>query len=122
MFKKIEAYIRPEKLNEVKVALHKIGIVGMSITEVQGHGRQGGITLSGRSSSYKIDWLERILLTIVISEKNLEKTIKGIRKSVYTGEVGDGVIFVSSIEDVIHISSGDRGEKAMQYPGDIDTK
>lgn len=121
MTKKIEAIIREEKLHDVKEALRKIGIVGMNAFEIRGHGRQGGIELIGRSGTYQIDMLPRIQLNIVLSDHNVEKTIKTIVEAAQTGQVGDGIIFVIPVEDVIRIRTGERGREALQYEGDIDT-
>lgn len=120
--KKIEAIIREEKLSDVKKALSTIGIVGMTVTEIRGHGRQGGIELLGRSGSYKVDLLPKLLLTIVLSDHNVQKTIDTISESARTGATGDGLIFVSPIEDVIRIRTGERGQEALHYAGDIDER
>jgi nitrogen regulatory protein P-II 1 len=122
MTKKIEAFIREEKLEEVKKALYDIGIVGMNVIEVHGHGRQGGVTLAWRTSTYKVDMLPRYQLNIVLSDHNVEKTIETIRKAARTGQVGDGLIFVYPVEDVIRIRTGERGREALAYEGDIDTR
>jgi nitrogen regulatory protein P-II 1 len=122
MTKKIEAFIREEKLEEVKKALYDIGIVGMNVIEVHGHGRQGGVTLAWRTSTYKVDMLPRYQLNIVLSDHNVEKTIETIRKAARTGQVGDGLIFVYPVEDVIRIRTGERGREALSYEGDIDTR
>lgn len=122
MTKKIEAFIREEKLDDVKKALNDIGIVGMNVFEVHGHGRQGGITLAWRSGTYKVDMLPRYQLNIVLSDHNLEKTISTIRQSAFTGQSGDGIIFVYPVEDVIRISTGERGKEALSYKDDIDTR
>jgi nitrogen regulatory protein P-II 1 len=122
MFKKIEAIIREEKLNEVKDALRAIGIVGMNVVEIRGHGRQGGIMLTGRSGSYQIDMLPRVQLNIILSEHNLEKTIQTIIGAAQTDQIGDGIIFVYPVEDVIRIRTGERGREALMYEGDIDTR
>jgi len=122
MTKKIEAFIREEKLDDVKKALHEIGIVGMNVVEVHGHGRQGGVTLAWRTSTYKVDMLPRYQLNIVLSDHNVEKTIETIRKAACTGQVGDGLIFVYPVEDVIRIRTGERGRDALSYEGDIDAR
>ncbi len=121
MFKKIEAIIREEKLNDVKDALRRIGIVGLNVCEIRGHGRQGGIMLTGRTGTYHIDLLPRVQVNIVLSERNLEKTIDTIIAATADGEIGDGIIFVYPVEDVIRIRTGERGREALQYEGDIDT-
>lgn len=122
MTKKIEAIIREEKLEDVKSALHKIGIVGMNIFEVRGHGRQGGITLSGRNGSYRVDMLPRMQINIVLSDHNVEKTVQTIREAATTGNIGDGLIFVYPVSEVIRIRTGERGREALIYPDDIDAK
>jgi nitrogen regulatory protein P-II 1 len=122
MLKKIEAIIREDKLSDVKDALHEIGIVGLNVFEIRGHGRQGGITLAGRSGTYQVDMLTKIQVNIILSEHNLDETIDAILKSAYTGESGDGLIFVSPIEEVIRIRTGERGHEAVMYPGDIDER
>ncbi len=120
MTKKIEAIIREEKLNEVKDALWRIGIVGLNISEVRGHGRQGGIVLAGRTGTYRVDLLPRIQINIVLSDHNVEKTVETICASARSGKTGDGVIFIYPVEDVIRIRTGERGRDALKYPGDID--
>lgn len=122
MTKKIEALIREEKLDDVKNALKEIGIVGMNVTEVRGHGRQGGITLAGRTGTYQIDMLPRLQINIVLSDHNVEKTIDTICKAVGTGNIGDGLIFVYPVEEVIRIRTGERGHEALMYPDDIDMR
>jgi len=122
MLKKIEAIIREDKVNDVKDALSEIGIVGLNIFEVRGHGRQGGIKLAGRSGTYMVDMLPKIQVNIVLSDRNLEAAIEAILSSAYTGEQGDGLIFVYPVEEVICIRTRERGQKAMIYPGDIDER
>jgi nitrogen regulatory protein P-II 1 len=122
MLKKIEAIIREDKLNDVKDALKGIGIVGLNIFEIRGHGRQGGIKLSGRSGTYQVDLLPKIQLNIILSDRNLEETIEIILQSAYTGESGDGLIFVYPVEEVIRIRTRERGHEAVMYPGDIDER
>ena len=122
MTKKIEAIIREEALQDVKQALREIGIVGMNVHEVHGHGRQGGIELSWRGTSYQMDLLPKIQVNIVLSDHNVESTIDAIIKATRTGKEGDGLIFVYPVEDVIRIRTGERGREALQYKGDIDEK
>lgn len=122
MTKKIEAIFREEKLNAVKTALAEIGIVGMNVMEVRGHGRQGGVELAGRIGTYKVDLLPRVQLNIILSDHNVEKTIDTIRKAAQTGNIGDGIIFVYPVEEVIRIRTGERGHDALLYEGDIDTR
>ena len=122
MLKKIEAIIREDKLNDVKEALREIGIVGLNVFEIRGHGRQGGITLVGRSGSYQVDMLVKIQLNIILSERNLEETIETILNSASTGQAGDGLIFVYPVEEAIRIRTRERGHEAVMYPGDIDER
>lgn len=124
MAKKIEAIIREEKLNDVKDALRAMGIVGMNFSEVRGHGRQGGIVLTGRTGTYQVDLLPRVQVNIVLSDHNLEKTITTIREAAKSeeGDAGDGLIFVYPVDDVIRIRTGERGSDALSYEGDIDSR
>jgi nitrogen regulatory protein P-II 1 len=122
MTKKIEAIIRPEKLNDVKDALHQIGIIGMNVVEIRGHGRQGGITLTGRNGDTTVDLLPRVQVNIVLSDHNVEKTVEIIRQSAATGNIGDGLIFVYPVESVVRIRTGERNYEALKYPNDIDEK
>ncbi len=111
--KKIEAIIRPFKLEEVKEALNEIGIQGMTISEVQGFGRQKGHTELYRGAEYVIDFLPKIKIELVVSEAKLDEVIQAIRQSAYTGKLGDGKIFIYPIEDAIRIRTGERGEDAL---------
>jgi len=122
MLKKIEAIIREDKVNDVKDALIEIGIVGLNIFEIRGHVRQGGIKLSGRAGTYMVDMLPKIQVNIILSDRNLEETIEAILKAAYTGEPGDGLIFVYPVDEVIRIRTRERGQDAVMYPGDIDEK
>ena len=122
MIKKIEAIFREEKLTVVKEALAAIGIVGMNVTEVRGHGHHGGIELAGRVGTYKVDLLPRIQLNIVLSDHNVEKTIETIQQAAQTDNIGDGIIFVYPVDQVVRISTGERGYLALSYEGDIDTR
>ena len=122
MTKKIEAIIREDRFNEVKEALRKIGIVGMNVTEVRGHGRGGGIILTGRSGTYQVDLLPRFQFNIVLSDHNVERTIVAISEAAHTGNKGDGIIFVYPVEEVVRISTGERGHAALMYTNDIDTR
>lgn len=120
MTKKIEAIIREESLDAVKDALHAIGIVGMNVFEVRGHGREGGIELAWRGTSYHMDLIPKAQLNIVLSDHNVDKAIGAIVKAAYTAREGDGMIFVYPVEDVIRIRTGERGHDALMYPNDID--
>ncbi len=122
MTKKIEAFIREDALEAVKEALHAIGIVGMNVHEVRGHGRQGGIELAWRGSSYRMDMIPKLQLNIVLSDHNVEKTVETIIQAARTGEEGDGIIFIYPVEDVIRIRTGERGREALTYPDDIDAR
>lgn len=121
MTKKIEAIIREDRFGDVKEALRKIGIVGMNVTEVRGHGRGGGIVLTGRSGTYQVDLLPRFQFNIVLSDHNVEKTIQAILHAAHTGNKGDGIIFVYPVEEVVRISTNERGHAALMYTNDIDT-
>jgi len=122
MFKKIEAIIREEALDIVKDALRSAGIVGMNVLEVRGHGRQGGINLSWRGSEYQMDMIPKIMISIVLSERNVEKVIDIITKAARTGKEGDGIIFVYPVDDVVRIRTGERGSQALSYQDDIDAR
>jgi nitrogen regulatory protein P-II 1 len=122
MAKKLEVILREERFQDVKDALRKIGIVGMNVSEVRGHGRQGGITLEGRAGTYQIDMLPRLQLNIVLSDHNVERTVETICTAAKTGSPGDGIIFIYPVEDVIRIRTGERGTAALHYDGDIDDK
>lgn len=122
MFKKIEAILRPEMVNDVKKALFDVGIVGLNVTDVRGHGRDGGIELSGRSGTYKIDMLPKVQLNIVLSQRNVEIAVETIQRVANTGARGDGVIFIYPVEDVIRVRTGERGSAALMYEGDIDSR
>jgi nitrogen regulatory protein P-II 1 len=122
MLKKIEAIIREDKLIDVKEALRQIGIVGLNSFEIRGHGRQGGISLSGRSGTYQVDMLTKMQINIILSEHNLEDTIEAILSAAYTGNPGDGLIFVYPVEEAIRIRTRERGHEAVMYPGDIDER
>lgn len=122
MLKKIEAIIREDKVSDVREALKKIGIVGMNMIEIRGHGRQGGIKLLGRAGTYQVDMLTKIQINIILSEQNLEDTIEAILSSASTGQPGDGIIFVYPVDEVIRIRTRERGQEAVMYPDDIDER
>ena len=122
MLKKIEAIVREDKVNDVVDALKAIGIMGLNTFEVRGHGRQGGVQLVGRAGTYQVNMLPKIQVNIVLSDRNLEPAIDAILKSAHTGEPGDGLIFVTPVEEVIRIRTSERGQDAMMYPGDIDER
>jgi nitrogen regulatory protein P-II 1 len=111
--KKIEAVVQPSRLESVKDALVEIGISGMTISEVRGHGRQKGHTEVYRGNEYTVDLLPKVKLEIVLPDAQLETAIDAILKSAKTGKIGDGKIFISTVEDAIRIRNLDRGEKAI---------
>ena len=111
--KKIEAIIKPFKLDEVKEALSEININGMTVTEVKGYGRQKGHTELYRGAEYNIDFLPKIKIEIVIEDKKLPSVIEIIKKTANTGKIGDGKIFVSSLEQVVRIRTGELNEDAL---------
>lgn len=111
--KKIEAVIKPFKLDEVKDALNEIGIQGMTVTEVKGFGRQKGHTELYRGAEYVVDFIPKIKIEIVTSDTLAPKVVDTIEKSAKTGKIGDGKIFVYSIEEVIRIRTGEHGEMAV---------
>ena len=111
--KKIEAIIRPEKLNVLKGALDAKGLSGMTITEVKGRGRQKGVTLQWRAGDYRVDFLPKIKLEMVADDRDLETIINLICETTYTGEAGDGKIFVYPVEDVVRMRTKERGGEAV---------
>lgn len=111
--KKIEAIIQPHKLEEVKEALGAAGIDGLTISEVHGHGRQKGHTETYRGAEYKIDVRPKIKLELVVPDEQLERIVNVIVDSAKTGKIGDGKIFISSIENAVRIRNGDLGESAL---------
>lgn len=111
--KEVVAIIRPEKLEEVKNALEEAGCHGMTVTEVRGRGRQLGITESYRGRDYRIDLIPKTKIEIVVNDEDLEKVVDTIVKSAQTGDIGDGKIFISGVEDVVRIRTGESGKKAV---------
>jgi nitrogen regulatory protein P-II 1 len=111
--KKIEAVIKPFKLDEVKDALNAIGVQGITVTEVKGFGRQKGHTELYRGAEYVVDFLPKVKLEIIAADSLVPKIIETIETSAKTGRIGDGKIFVTSVEDVIRIRTGERGEPAI---------
>ncbi|MGD0538427.1 MAG: P-II family nitrogen regulator [Verrucomicrobiota bacterium] len=111
--KKIEAIIKPFKLEEVKDALNEIGIEGMTVTEVKGFGRQKGHTEIYRGSEYTVDFLPKIKVELVLGDKQVAPAVAVIIKSARTGKIGDGKVFVSSIEEAIRIRTEEHGEAAV---------
>ena len=115
--KRIEAIIRPEKLTAVKVALEELGYQGMTVAEVKGHGVQKGIVEQWRGRQYRVEFLPKIWLLLVVNDDQAEKAIDAICDSAATGEIGDGKIFVSSVEDVIRVRTKERGSAAVMGTG-----
>ncbi len=111
--KKIEAIIKPFKLDEVKEALQEIGLQGITVTEAKGFGRQKGQTELYRGAEYVVDFLPKVKVEIVLGDDMVEKAIEAILNSAKTGRIGDGKIFVSSIEDAIRIRTGETGLEAI---------
>jgi len=111
--KKVEAIIKPFKLDEVKDALVEIGIGGMTVTEVRGFGQQKGHTEIYRGTEYVIDFLPKVKIEIVVKDEDVEKVIQTIIKTAQTGRVGDGKIFVIPVEEVVRIRTGERGGQAI---------
>jgi nitrogen regulatory protein P-II 1 len=113
MVKKIEAIIKPFKLDEVKDALNDLGIRGMTISEVKGFGRQKGHTEIYRGAEYVIDFLPKVKIEVVVDQDMAGKVIEAIQKAAKTGKIGDGKIFVLPVEDVIRIRTGEQGIEAI---------
>jgi nitrogen regulatory protein P-II 1 len=111
--KKIEAIIKPFKLNEVKAALNEIGIQGMTVSEVKGFGRQKGHTEIYRGSEYTVDFLPKIKIETVLPDALVQPAVQAIIKAAKTGKIGDGKVFVSSIEDTYRIRTEERGDSAV---------
>jgi nitrogen regulatory protein P-II 1 len=111
--KKVEAIIRPHKLEEVREALLEVGVKGMTIAEVRGFGRQKGHTEMYRGSEYKIGFTPKIKFEVVVADKQLDAVVSTILKISKTGEVGDGKVFISTIDDVIRVRTGESGDAAL---------
>ncbi|HVX35887.1 MAG TPA: P-II family nitrogen regulator [Hyphomicrobium sp.] len=111
--KKIEAIIKPFKLDEVKEALQEIGLQGITVIEAKGFGRQKGHTELYRGAEYVVDFLPKVKIEVVLSDDMLDKAIEAIQKAAKTGRIGDGKIFISTIEDAIRIRTGESGRDAI---------
>ncbi len=111
--KKIEAIIKPYKLDEVKEALHEVGLRGMTVTEAKGFGRQKGHTELYRGAEYVVDFLPKVKIEIILEDTLAERAIEAITQAARTGRIGDGKIFVSNVEDVIRIRTGETGAEAV---------
>jgi len=111
--KKIEAIIKPFKLDDVKHALTKIGVQGMTITEVKGFGRQKGHTEVYRGAEYKIDFVPKVKIELITTDNMVAQVIETLERSAQTGKIGDGKLFISPVEEVIRIRTGERGKDAI---------
>jgi nitrogen regulatory protein P-II 1 len=111
--KKIEAIIKPFKLDDVKEALHEVGIKGITVTEAKGFGRQKGHTELYRGAEYVVDFLPKVKLEIVLEDNQVERAVEAIQQAARTGRIGDGKIFVTSVEEVLRIRTGERGPDAL---------
>ncbi len=111
--KKIEAIIRPFKLEDVKIALVSAGIVGMTVTEVRGFGRQKGQVERYRGSEFTVEFLQKLKLEIVVDDDRVETVINAIQEAARTGEIGDGKIFITAVDSVLRIRTGDRDSNAI---------
>ena len=111
--KKIEAVVRPGKVSDVCKALAKIGHPGIMLTEISGHGRQKGLTKILRGKVYNVEFITKTKIDLVVHEADVEKMLAVIREAAYTGEVGDGKVFVSSMDDVMRIRTAERGDVAV---------
>ncbi len=111
--KKIDAVIKPFKLDEVREALSEIGVTGLTVTEVKGFGRQKGHTELYRGAEYVVDFLPKIKIELVVADNMVETAMEAIIKAAHTGKIGDGKIFVTSVEQVVRIRTGETGESAV---------
>ena len=111
--KKIEAIIKPFKLNEVKEALHEVGLQGMTVTEVKGFGRQKGHTEIYRGSEYTVDFLPKAKIEMILPDGQVAQAIEAIVNAARTGKIGDGKVFVLPVEDAVRIRTNERGDKAV---------
>jgi nitrogen regulatory protein P-II 1 len=111
--KKVEAVIKPFKLDEVKEALHDVGIKGITVTEAKGFGRQKGHTELYRGAEYVVDFLPKVKIEVIMEDALVERAVEAIMQAAHTGRIGDGKIFVSPIEEVVRIRTGERGNDAI---------
>ncbi|HEY5996713.1 MAG TPA: P-II family nitrogen regulator [Candidatus Deferrimicrobiaceae bacterium] len=111
--KKIEAIIKPFKLDEVKESLNDIGVQGMTVSEVKGFGRQKGHTELYRGAEYVVDFLPKIKLEIIVSDDIVPQVVEAVEKAARTGRIGDGKIFVTNVEEIVRIRTGERGTDAI---------
>ena len=111
--KLVTAIIKPFKVEEVRASLDKIGVSGMTMTEVKGFGRQKGHTELYRGAEYSVDFLPKIVLDIVVQDEKLNEACEAIKKAAYTGKIGDGKIFITSVDEAIRIRTGETGDEAI---------
>ncbi|EDP63657.1 P-II family nitrogen regulator [Thalassobaculum sp.] len=111
--KKVEAIIKPFKLDEVKEALHEVGIQGITVTEAKGFGRQKGHTELYRGAEYVVDFLPKVKVEIVMEDSQVARAVEAIQTAAHTGRIGDGKIFVSTVDDIIRIRTGETGSDAI---------
>jgi nitrogen regulatory protein P-II 1 len=111
--KKIEAIIKPFKLDEVKEALHEVGLQGITVTEAKGFGRQKGHTELYRGAEYVVDFLPKVKLEIVLDDQLVDRAVEAIQRAAHTGRIGDGKIFVYEVQEAIRIRTGERGNDAI---------
>ena len=111
--KKVEAIIKPFKLEDVKEALNKVGVQGLTVTEAKGYGRQKGHTELYRGAEYVVDFLPKVKVEVVMDDPLVERAVEAIQQAAHSGKIGDGKIFVSPVEEVIRIRTGERGPDAI---------
>ena len=111
--KKVEAIVRPHVLEAVKTALQEVGVVGMTVTEVKGFGRQKGHTETYRGSEYKVEFLPKVKIEVALPDDLVDKAVEAVVKTAATGKFGDGKVFVTSLAEVVRIRTGERGEAAL---------
>ncbi|MDW7977304.1 MAG: P-II family nitrogen regulator [Candidatus Caldarchaeum sp.] len=110
----VKAVIRAEMLDEVKECLQRLGYSGLTVYEVRGRGRQQGISWSVRGNEFKIDLIPKLMLEVVVDDADVEKVVEELRKSAYTGSVGDGKIFIIPVEEAVRIRTGEKGAEALK--------
>ena len=111
--KKIEAIIKPFKLDEVKEALHEVGLQGITVIEAKGFGRQKGHTELYRGAEYVVDFLPKVKIELVIDDDMLDRAVEAIQQAAHTGRIGDGKIFITSVEEAIRVRTGEKGKEAI---------
>ena len=111
--KKVEAIVRPHVMEAVKAALQEVGVMGMTVTEVKGFGRQKGHTETYRGSEYQVEFLPKIKVEVVLADDLADKAVEAVLKTAATGKFGDGKVFVSTLTEVVRIRTGERGEAAL---------